>query len=289
MEYIKENKVLGIALLLSLLLHVLFFMFSDFQNWLQWDWQETTRPQEVTITFAENQEEKQQKQWEIVQNENFNEQIPEESDLLSDRNSEARNTRQTERTSDQPYSVGNQQYENLSAPNNQPNFFEQQTQKFSREALIGESEQEPRETQKNEPKSAQRKTSAQSGSGSPQRFDQREFSTDELGGLTLSTYQWNWAPYVNALKNKLFQVWYFPTAYPLGLISGATVIIFTISREGKLTDLQVVDHRGHESLRESSVNAIRALFPFKPLPQDFPEKALSIRALLEYQDLKQRR
>ena len=108
-----------------------------------------------------------------------------------------------------------------------------------------------------------------------------------MGDITLSTYAWEWAPYINALKQKLYTVWFTPPAYNrLGLIYGQTVIEFSISRDGKLIYYKVLSHQGHESLEKSSVNAITAVFPFKKLPDNFPEDNLTITARLIYPKLK---
>jgi len=118
-------------------------------------------------------------------------------------------------------------------------------------------------------------------------YDQKQFSADQMGDISLSTYAWEWAPYINALKRKLYTVWFTPPAYNrLGLIYGQTVIEFSISRDGELLYYKVRDHQGHESLEKSSVNAIIAVFPFKKLPDNFPEDNLTITARLIYPKLK---
>ncbi len=41
-------------------------------------------------------------------------------------------------------------------------------------------------------------------------YDQKQFSSDQVGDISLSTYAWEWAPYINALKQKLYSVWFTP-------------------------------------------------------------------------------
>jgi outer membrane biosynthesis protein TonB len=121
-----------------------------------------------------------------------------------------------------------------------------------------------------------------------QNFAQKKFSADEMGDLSLSTYAWEWAPYVNAFKHKLYEVWFPPVAYNhLGIIYGYTVIQFSISRDGKLLWYKVLEQNGHESLQQASVSAITAVFPFKPLPTNFPERQLTITARLIYPNLRE--
>ena len=43
-----------------------------------------------------------------------------------------------------------------------------------------------------------------------------------------------------------------------------------------MTDMQVIETKGHDSLHRSSSNAIRGAAPFRKLPEDFPEETLDI-------------
>jgi outer membrane biosynthesis protein TonB len=74
----------------------------------------------------------------------------------------------------------------------------------------------------------------------------------------------------------------------LGLIHGYTTIRFSISKGGDLIEYAVLEHKGHESLEQSSINAIKSSFPFKPLPARFPDEKLTITARLIYPNLRER-
>jgi outer membrane biosynthesis protein TonB len=184
-------------------------------------------------------------------------------------------------------SSGNTPFSNLSnAPSKRsPALF--QNKKFKKEALRGSSSKTPSERYQEEQKAS---TPSVESEGSNQMLDQKAFSVEEVGALTLSTYKWKWAPYINAMKNKLNRVWFPPSAYyQLGLIHGHTIVKYTISRSGEILGLTVLDHQGHKSLEISSTKAIESLFPFLPLPDDFPDETLTIRAKLVYPDLRRRR
>jgi len=282
----KRQKILLIAFLLSLLIHIGFFWLADARKWLFVDLNagKKTQPEEVMITFPEN---KPKPPREIVQNMNGNEQVPKKGNLLSDKNSRARNSVKSETRGNQPMSSGNSPFSNLSSPKSKRVFQAKPKQKFSAKALRGASTKTPTE----EYREKQQQASASPASkGSNQMLEQKRFSVEEMGALTLSTYKWAWAPYINAMKSKLERVWFPPTAYyQLGLIHGYTVIKYTINRKGEILGMTVLDHQGHESLRKSSTNAIEALFPFFPLPDNFPEQTLTITAKLVYPDLRSRR
>ncbi|OQY27712.1 MAG: hypothetical protein B6244_09930 [Candidatus Cloacimonetes bacterium 4572_55] len=97
------------------------------------------------------------------------------------------------------------------------------------------------------------------------------------GGFSFSTYDFNWHNYAMRLKKRVRENWFVPDAFrKFGLISGKTLVSFTIWPDGSVTDLQVVSHNGDKSLETSSFQAIRLAAPFEPLPSDFPEEKLDI-------------
>ncbi len=241
-------------------------------------------PEEVVLTFPENKPEERR---EIVENINENEEIPDASNLLSDRNSRARNEQATAETGDKPKSEGNAPFANLSRPSAPERKFQAPARKFSSRALTGKQVEE----NQNETIDEQQEKSAQSEStlGTNQNLEQKDFSVEELGALSLSTYKWAYAPYINSLKRKLYRVWNVPPAFYMGLISGHSVIVFEITRDGTLKNIKLLDHQGHESLEIASMESIKALFPFLPLPKDFPDETLIITAKLHYPNMKNRR
>ena len=87
----KRQRILTIAFILSLLLHFFVILWMQWDRWWEMGMAETAEaiPQEVSFTFPENKPEEQPR--EIVENINENEKIPDQSNLLSDQNSRARN------------------------------------------------------------------------------------------------------------------------------------------------------------------------------------------------------
>ncbi|MBC7186995.1 MAG: energy transducer TonB [Calditrichaeota bacterium] len=108
-------------------------------------------------------------------------------------------------------------------------------------------------------------------------YRQVTFSAEELGGVTLNTYAWDFAPYVLEMKRKIRQNIYPPPAFTrLGIISGETVLRFRVLPDGQMTNLEVLGYTGHPSLKETSVVAVMNAAPFKPLPKSFPEEYLEL-------------
>jgi outer membrane biosynthesis protein TonB len=288
-HWLKERTVYAIAIIISLLLHLLMLLYINRADIFSFHFSEDNEPvnDEVTILFPENKPEKPPMN--IVENINFNEILPENADLLSDKNSRAMNEQLLADQRNQPMSEGNIPFANMARPNqNQSSLAQARPKTFSREALVGTTGDFSQKQDIAEANRHQEQVAASNQDMTNQMWHQAEFSADQLGDMTLSTYAWEWAPYINSFKRKLYTVWFAPAAYnQLGLIYGYTIIRFTISRDGKLLNHEVLEHVGHESLQASSENAIKSTFPFKPLPGNFPEETLTITAKMIYPNLRE--
>jgi hypothetical protein len=273
----RDRQVFRAAIVSSIILHLL-LIFLPKSDFFKIDIkQDIKKPAEaVTIIFPEN------KPMKIVDNINENNLRPDNSDLLSEQDSRARNPELFNEFGTQPFSSGSSPFENLSNPEIPLVASAQSIKKFKRNALSKDA------LNSADPNTMDRSSGAEAGAAADQyypdqNYAQKKFSADELGDISLSTYAWEWAPYINAMKRKLYQVWSPPVAYYyLGLIHGYTVIQFSISKDGRLLWYKVLEQQGHESLQQSSVNAIVAIFPFKSLPANFPEDQLTIIARLFY-------
>ncbi len=99
-----------------------------------------------------------------------------------------------------------------------------------------------------------------------------------LGGISINTTAWDFAPYLLDLKHRVKQHWIPPLAFTaLGAIHGYTVVEFRIYPDGRMEAMDVIEQEGHKSLHRASGNAIKGAAPFRPLPDDFPEPYLDVR------------
>jgi hypothetical protein len=287
-----EKRKFLFAIIISFLFHLFLLYLLKSENAYVIDLERNTGkiPEEVVIVFPENRPKQ------IVENINENEEMPGESDLLSERNSRAKNESLLEQKQNQPASIGNTPFANLSQPRSlaQDSYAKKSgsgaTEKFSRRALLGDrSFQTPDNSQFDRFTPASRETHVRENGSTNNLYNQKEFSADEVGNLTLSTYAWEWASYINDFKRKLYEVWRTPSAYfSLGLIHGYTIIRLIINRNGQMVESEVLEHKGHSSLQISSENAVNAVFPLKPLPVDFPDETLTLTLTLVYPNLRKR-
>ena len=108
-------------------------------------------------------------------------------------------------------------------------------------------------------------------------------STSNKGGISFNTYNWDFAPYMLAMKRAVERHLYPPYAFThMGVISGDNLIRFVVSPDGKIRDLRILDSNAHFSLDRASVRAIEAAAPFLPLPRNFPEEFLEVTARFSY-------
>lgn len=108
-------------------------------------------------------------------------------------------------------------------------------------------------------------------------YNQRRYSAEHFGGVSLSTYAWDYAYYIREMKRKLRSNTHPPGAFTLlGIISGESVIRFRVLPDGTATGITAVTYRGDKSLMETSLDAVRISSPFHPLPPDFPDEYLEL-------------
>jgi len=115
------------------------------------------------------------------------------------------------------------------------------------------------------------------------RYDNEQSKAPEMGALSFNTYNWDFAPYMIALKRKIEPNIFPPAAFfRLGLINGESFIRFKIYPDGEMRDLEVVSYEGHKTLMETSYRAVEISAPFLHLPYDFPEDYLEVTARFTY-------
>ncbi len=290
----KDRKIIYVSVLASILLHVVILILINLES--LFGAAETVQPETpepLELVFEQPQTEKKEnlpeKFYELVENPNANTENPEASDMLSTKSS------QSQAPVIQPgqlravpgeYTKENKQSEKREKQTEPSSEVEKavkdallayrENRSFNRK-LLSEEKEKSQETEKD---------AEQQFGESKQRPE--GFDADLVGDFALSTYEWEWAPYWLAFKRKLNRIWYAPPAYyRLGLIHGHTISRIKISRDGRLVDLEVLRHVGHESLQQSSVSALDGVFPFQPLPDHFPEDHLEITIKMIYPDLRQ--
>jgi hypothetical protein len=121
-------------------------------------------------------------------------------------------------------------------------------------------------------------------------MDNPQGNASLTGDVSLSTMEWEWAPWVQRFSRKLMRAWFAPPAYYLGVLKegGWTVVELEIARSGEVLRMDVLEEQGHESLIRSATGALRSIAPMEPLPSDFPDKTLILRVRMVYPKIRPR-
>ncbi len=282
-----QDHFLKIALIISILLHLLFLFYFNSLSSIK------LFPNDVDELTLEKQEKAPRLEFDLVETPDHaqSDVPPENANLVSDKNAIAKDGRmEKDKAPGNPYSEGDLDVKNLPLVNSPPvptstadpkkhsseNTKELEEdpepgfafEKFSRQQLLKDSQSLPQVQQEdiNRP-----------------LYENREFNAKELGGFSFSTYNWNFAPYMLAMKRKVERNIFPPPAFTrMGLIGGETILRFKVFPNGEVKDLNVLRFSGHPSLKETSVQAILNSSRFKPLPADFPEGFLEVTASFSY-------
>jgi len=103
------------------------------------------------------------------------------------------------------------------------------------------------------------------------------------GGLSFNTYDWDFAPYMLELKRRIGRNIFPPLAFSkLGLIDGDTLLRFRIYPDGRLDGPELLGYTGHRTLMETSCFAVTASAPFPDLPAGFPKSYLEVTAKFSF-------
>jgi TonB family protein len=116
------------------------------------------------------------------------------------------------------------------------------------------------------------------GYGARRSEDFADAGALSFGEYAFSTRAWDYEPYWHSMRRKLLAAWYPPAAYAqYGIIDGGwTLVRAVIEPNGTLSNVEIVESRGHESLHRASQAAMEGAAPFRALPADFPEKNLVV-------------
>ena len=223
---------------------------------------------------------------------------PEDTDLISDKNSIAQDRNQSEdKPSGDPYSEGDLDVKNVISSSREIPASASRTsvQGTERDTELPQIEEENDAEQTGFEESSPEKKRPLAGILPSQNFLQRKYTldrplynnemshSDKYGGLTFNTYDWDFAPYLIEMKRKIEKNMYPPPAFTrFGFISGGTVVRFRVTSNGEVQNLEVLNHVGHESLETTSVQAILLSSAFRPLPRDFPEDYLEVTCSFQY-------
>jgi protein TonB len=82
--------------------------------------------------------------------------------------------------------------------------------------------------------------------------------------------------YMKMLKEKIESIWQYPKEAARRGLSGELYIKFTIRRDGRLGEVELIRTSGYKDLDEAAMKALQDAEPYWPLPPDWKKDTLEI-------------
>ena len=105
----------------------------------------------------------------------------------------------------------------------------------------------------------------------------------EAGPLSFETQWYDWGAYAQSMVSKIRVNWrnHMPQLIRTGL-EGIVTIRFTIQRDGRITDITLLNSSGAPPYDFAARKAIELSSPLAPLPADFPNPSERVTAMFYY-------
>ena len=101
-------------------------------------------------------------------------------------------------------------------------------------------------------------------------------------GLTFDTSGFRHRGYMRMLRERIEDIWKYPKEAAQRGLSGDLFIKFTITKDGRLGETEIVRTSGHRELDEAAMKALKNAEPFWPLPDDWDKDTLEIKGHFIY-------
>lgn len=110
-----------------------------------------------------------------------------------------------------------------------------------------------------------------------------EKGTAEEGPLSFESEWYDWGEYAQSMVSKIRVNWYanMPQLIRSGM-QGVVTIRFTIHRDGRITDIEILNTSTHPPYDFAARKAIELSSPLNPLPKDFPNPTERVTAMFFY-------
>jgi TonB family protein len=105
----------------------------------------------------------------------------------------------------------------------------------------------------------------------------------ESGPISFESQWYNWGEYASSMVSKIRVNWYnnMPQLIKTGM-KGVVTIRFTIQRDGRMTDITILDSSDVPPYDFAAKKAIELASPLNPLPLDFPNATERVTCIFYY-------
>lgn len=109
-----------------------------------------------------------------------------------------------------------------------------------------------------------------------------ETDKDSEETISLDTRDTRYVSYARLIKKRLASCWGYPKEAKEQLIEGKSHVIFSLSRDGRLTNVLITGSSGHEILDREGMDAVSRAAPFPPFPGTITVGKLNINVTFDY-------
>ncbi len=95
-------------------------------------------------------------------------------------------------------------------------------------------------------------------------------------GITFDTKEFKYESYMMKLKERIEGIWKYPPEAAMRGIHGDLLIRFTIEKNGRLSDVELLRTSGYRDLDEAAMQALREGAPYWPLPDEWGRDELPV-------------
>jgi len=120
---------------------------------------------------------------------------------------------------------------------------------------------------------------------SPDKDTQKKVAVDDSwreDTVDLGSFDVKYAAYLNMIKRKILRVWDYPRRAFERNEEGNVVVRLSIDADGKLAHAVLLTSSGFPELDNGTVNVVKAVAPFAPLPPHYNLSRLHIVASFNY-------
>ena len=105
---------------------------------------------------------------------------------------------------------------------------------------------------------------------------------DKQHTISLDTEDKRYVAYAKIIKERIGQRWRYPPEAIERLLEGRLMVFFSLTREGNMIRIKIIQNSGHEILDEEALRAVRTASPFPPFPEHIRVSRLNIKATFDY-------
>ncbi len=100
--------------------------------------------------------------------------------------------------------------------------------------------------------------------------------------MDLNTTEYKYLSYFLKLKRQIEGVWNYPKESRLRGEQGELLLVFTLTSDGNLQEVKLLQPSGYVRLDDEAVRAIKVAAPFSPFPSTWELDRLNIKAVFLY-------